>query len=72
MNHLYYENPYYMQPEFTIPIITAFVLVFIIIVVAYVCVRRAKHRAAANSRKLFVGCLGIVFLIILSIDSHTG
>ncbi|XP_075676407.1 cell adhesion molecule Dscam1-like isoform X2 [Dermatophagoides pteronyssinus] len=49
MNHLYYENPYYMQPEFTIPIITAFVIVFIIMVVAYVCVRRAKHRAAANS-----------------------
>ncbi|OTF72181.1 hypothetical protein BLA29_014744 [Euroglyphus maynei] len=39
-----------MQPEFTIPIITAFLLVFIVMVVAYVCVRRAKHRAATNSR----------------------
>ncbi|XP_075586172.1 cell adhesion molecule Dscam1-like isoform X1 [Dermatophagoides farinae] len=48
MNH-YYESPYYMQPEFTIPILTAFVIVVIIMVIAYVCVRRAKHRAAASS-----------------------
>lgn len=58
MYHFYDQNsmqqqPYYLQPEFTIPILTAFVIVFVISIFAYVCVRRAKQRAAtATSRKL--------------------
>lgn len=51
MNHPFYETSYYMQPEFTIPILFAFVLVVVIMVIAYVCVRRAKHRAATSSCK---------------------
>lgn len=50
----YHDQPYYLQPEFTIPLLTAFCIVFVISIFAYVCVRRAKHRAAATtSRKSF-------------------
>ena len=45
-------DPYYLSPGFTIPILAAFVIVFIAGVSAFVCVKRAKHRAqAAASRK---------------------
>ena len=46
-------QPYWLQPEFTIPILTAFVIVFVISIFAYVCVRRAKQRAAAATSRKF-------------------
>ncbi|KAJ6222590.1 hypothetical protein RDWZM_001135, partial [Blomia tropicalis] len=56
-NH-FYDAPYYLQPEFTIPILSAIVIVIVIIIFAYVCVRHAKHRAAANSLILDSATLG--------------
>lgn len=44
-----YDNPYYLQPAFTIPILTAFVVVVIVFISAYVCVKRIRSRTAANN-----------------------
>ncbi|RWR98931.1 Down syndrome cell adhesion molecule-like protein 1, partial [Dinothrombium tinctorium] len=38
------EIPYYFQPLFVIPIITAIVIVVIVLVITYVCVQRIKSR----------------------------
>lgn len=43
-----YDVPYYLQPTFTIPILTAFVVIVIVIIFAFVCVRKIRHRAAAD------------------------
>lgn len=51
-----YDAPYYFQPEFTVPLLSAFVIGFVILVVAYVCVKRSKHRATTNSSKLSLFC----------------
>lgn len=50
-----YDAPYYMQPAFTIPILVAIVVIFVIIIAAYVCIRQIKARAAAAAAtSLFV------------------
>lgn len=49
LNTPMYNAPYYFQPEFTVPLLSAFVIGFVILVVAYVCVKRSKHRATASS-----------------------
>lgn len=66
MYNRFYEAPYYLQPEFTIPILTAFVIVFVIVIFAYVCVRRAKHRAATNSCKWLLPLNFIIWSIVIN------
>lgn len=41
------DIPYYFQPMFAIPIITAIVVVFIVVIITYVCVQKIKARYEA-------------------------
>ncbi|RWS20236.1 Down syndrome cell adhesion molecule-like protein 1, partial [Leptotrombidium deliense] len=42
--------PYYFQPIFVIPIVSAVVIIFIVLVVTFVCVRRLKHPVIPDER----------------------
>ncbi|CAG2116508.1 unnamed protein product, partial [Medioppia subpectinata] len=66
-NQFFNEGPYYLQPSFTIPLLSAAVIVIIVIISAFVCVRRInRSRAAADGfimdsatlHKQFAGHMG--------------
>ncbi|RWS22942.1 Down syndrome cell adhesion molecule-like protein 1, partial [Leptotrombidium deliense] len=45
-----FNMPYYFQPMFVIPIVSAVVIIFIVLVVTFVCVRRLKHPVIPDER----------------------
>ncbi|XP_054156620.1 cell adhesion molecule DSCAML1-like isoform X1 [Oppia nitens] len=48
-NQFFNDGPYYLQPSFTIPLLSAVVIIIIVIISAFVCVRRInRERAAAE------------------------
>ncbi|CAG2165379.1 unnamed protein product [Oppiella nova] len=48
LNQFFNDGPYYLQPSFTIPLLSAAVIIIIVIIFAFVCVRRIRSRAAAE------------------------
>lgn len=39
------DGPYYLQPMFMWPLLTATVIIVIVLIIAYACVRKTRHEA---------------------------